>query len=57
LNTQALELVQISDGLEKTRELAASLCEKASHSIKSFPESSAKEALMGLTHSVLNRKK
>ncbi|KAL7750492.1 coq1 putative hexaprenyl diphosphate synthase [Sorochytrium milnesiophthora] len=54
---RAFELVHQSNGLEKTRTLASSHCQKAINALSGLPESPAREALTQLTHKVLTRTK
>ncbi|KAK9480110.1 isoprenoid synthase domain-containing protein [Lipomyces japonicus] len=54
---KARELVQLSDGVEKTRQLAEDYSIKAREAIDEFPESPAKESLIDMTYKVLDRKK
>jgi len=51
----ARELVGSSDGLERTRELAARFAGAARDALERFPEGEAKEALVGLTRKVVER--
>ncbi|KAK9369620.1 isoprenoid synthase domain-containing protein [Lipomyces kononenkoae] len=51
------QLVAKSDGVEKTRQLAKDYCDNAREAIASFPDSSAKDALIDMTVTVLNRNK
>ena len=46
-----------SKGLEKSRNLASRLCNEAAEAILQFPDSLAKDALIKLTESVVNRRK
>ncbi|GAO48153.1 putative hexaprenyl pyrophosphate synthetase Coq1 [Saitoella complicata NRRL Y-17804] len=52
---RARELVEKSDGLEKTRALAEEYAQKALDAIRTFPESPARKALEQLTDKVLTR--
>ncbi|KAJ3330580.1 coq1 putative hexaprenyl diphosphate synthase [Blyttiomyces sp. JEL0837] len=52
----ALRLVHESDGIQRTRELAASYCSQAVEAISVLPPSPARQALIQLTQSVLTRK-
>ncbi|KAG0259038.1 coq1 putative hexaprenyl diphosphate synthase [Actinomortierella ambigua] len=52
----ARDLVLQSRGLEQTRRLAQSHCQKAIAAISQLPESQAREALIQLTEKVLDRK-
>ncbi|ODQ67135.1 hexaprenyl pyrophosphate synthetase mitochondrial precursor [Nadsonia fulvescens var. elongata DSM 6958] len=54
---RARELVRQSNGLEKTRELAQSYCDKALEHLYILPDSEARRALESLTRSVVDRKK
>ncbi|CAG8451174.1 4839_t:CDS:2 [Acaulospora morrowiae] len=54
---KARELVYQSGGIEKTRILAASHCQRAIETISQLPESDARNALIQLTQKVLTRKK
>jgi geranylgeranyl pyrophosphate synthase len=56
-NDQARELVAVSDGLEKTRELATEYSSKALEALHYFPECEERVALEKLTRDVLIRKK
>ncbi|KAK9464718.1 isoprenoid synthase domain-containing protein [Lipomyces arxii] len=53
---KARQLVEISDGVEQTRLLAKEYSEKARKALEAFPDSSAKEALLDMTTTVLKRK-
>ena len=53
----AFEAVLNSDGLERTREMAAKYCTDAAQSIESLKESAYKNALLTLTEKSLTRKK
>ncbi|EPS40212.1 hypothetical protein H072_5955 [Dactylellina haptotyla CBS 200.50] len=54
---KALALVQRSNGLERTRELAASFSAKAIEAISIFPDSEAREGLEQIARKGLTRKK
>ena len=53
----ARELVENSDGMERTRDLAQRYVDQASEAIRGFPESEAKEGLEGMCRTVMERKK
>jgi hexaprenyl-diphosphate synthase len=53
---KALEYVGMSGGVEKTRVLAEEYVDAAVDGIMGLPESRAREALINLTRSILNRK-
>ncbi|CAH1765121.1 12084_t:CDS:2 [Entrophospora sp. SA101] len=53
----ARKLVYQSNGIEKTKLLASSHCQKAITAISQLPESDARDALIQLAHKVLIRKK
>ncbi|KAK9382626.1 isoprenoid synthase domain-containing protein [Kockiozyma suomiensis] len=53
----ARKLVAESDGVEQTRVLAQAYCDKAREYMHKFPNSTAKEALLDMADTVLNRKK
>jgi hexaprenyl-diphosphate synthase len=53
----ALELALKSDGIEKTRRLAGTYVDGAVNAVMGLPESKARDALVELTRSVLNRSK
>ncbi|KAJ3220815.1 coq1 putative hexaprenyl diphosphate synthase [Clydaea vesicula] len=53
----ALNLALKSDGIKRTKELAEKYIKEAVDSISPLPPSQAKDALIYLTHSVINRKK
>ncbi|KAK9447037.1 isoprenoid synthase domain-containing protein [Limtongia smithiae] len=50
-------LVAQSDGVEQTRQLAKSYSDKAVQALAQFPDSAAKDALIDMTATVLNRRK
>ncbi|KAI8855058.1 isoprenoid synthase domain-containing protein [Chytridium lagenaria] len=52
---QALEFVHRSDGVQQTKEMASTFCTEAVKALSILPSSPAREALIQLTHSVLNR--
>ncbi|EWC47979.1 mitochondrial putative hexaprenyl pyrophosphate synthase [Drechslerella stenobrocha 248] len=54
---KAWEMVQKSNGLQRTRELAESFSRKAIDAISSFPDSEAKEGLEQIARKGLTRKK
>ncbi|KXS20163.1 terpenoid synthase [Gonapodya prolifera JEL478] len=54
---QALDLVRRSDGVKATMDLAVSYCQRAIDEIAKLPESPARNALIDLTYTVVNRKK
>ncbi|KAJ3209694.1 coq1 putative hexaprenyl diphosphate synthase [Dinochytrium kinnereticum] len=54
---QALDFVHRSDGVRQTKELATSFCAEAVDALSILPPSPAREALIQLTHSVINRQK
>ncbi|KAJ3103482.1 hypothetical protein HDU97_010065 [Phlyctochytrium planicorne] len=54
---KALDLVHRSDGVQLTRDLATSYCAEAVKAISILPPSPARQALIQLTHSVVNRQK
>ena len=56
-NIQANQLVYQSNGIEQTKLLAASHCQKAINAILKLPESDARNALIQLSQKVLTRKK
>ncbi|KAJ8099366.1 isoprenoid synthase domain-containing protein [Lipomyces tetrasporus] len=53
---KARQLVSESDGVEKTRQLAKDYSDNARKAVAGFPESTAKDALIDMTATVLNRK-
>eukprot|EP00164_Ancoracysta_twista_P007663 GFYU01010920.1.p1 GENE.GFYU01010920.1~~GFYU01010920.1.p1 ORF type:complete len:422 (-),score=92.88 GFYU01010920.1:74-1339(-) len=53
----ASELILKSDGIERTRQLAAKYCTEAQTNCLSFPQSEATDALIMLTEEVLKRNK
>jgi decaprenyl-diphosphate synthase subunit 1 len=54
-NIKAKKYVEKSKGLQKTKDLATTFCEKALASLKPLKPSPAKEALIQLTYLVLER--
>ncbi|KAJ3264275.1 coq1 putative hexaprenyl diphosphate synthase [Chytriomyces hyalinus] len=52
----ALRLVHQSNGIARTRDLAAAFCTEAVEAISVLPDSDAKKVLVQLTEAVLNRK-
>lgn len=54
---RAREIVAASDGLEKTKDLAAQYCSKAMDALQVFPECDARGALEMIARDVLTRKK
>jgi hexaprenyl-diphosphate synthase len=54
---QAREIVLRSDGLQQTRALAQSYVDQAHNSIRSFPESEAKDGLIEMCNKVMERRK
>ena len=57
LDAQAQTLVRRSDGIEKTKQLAEDYAQKAVVAIRSFPESEAKDALIGMAEKTIKRNK
>ena len=57
LDAQAQTLVRRSDGIEKTKQLAEDYAQKAVVAIRRFPESEAKDALIGMAEKTIKRKK
>jgi geranylgeranyl pyrophosphate synthase len=57
VNSQAQELVQNSEGLSRTKQLAMHHCKLALDAISVFSDSPAKQALMDLTEVVISRQK
>ena len=51
----ARDLVARSDGLERTRALATRFADEARRAVERLPESEARESLIGLTRTVVNR--
>ncbi|KAI8613513.1 isoprenoid synthase domain-containing protein [Chytriomyces sp. MP71] len=54
--TTALQLIHASNGIERTRSLAAAFCEEAVEALSILPESDAKKVLIQLTEAVVTRK-
>ncbi|KAJ3416831.1 coq1 putative hexaprenyl diphosphate synthase [Chytridiales sp. JEL 0842] len=54
---KAFTLVHQSNGINQTRDLAASYCREAINDISVLPPSSARDALVHLAYAVLNRRK
>jgi len=54
---QAREIVAQSDGLEQTRALAQEYVDKAIQAISAFPDSDAKNGLIGMCTKVMKRRK
>jgi hexaprenyl-diphosphate synthase len=57
IHLQARDLVIQSNGIEQTRALAQEYADKASDSIKDFPDGEAKKGLQEMCVKVMNRRK